>query len=802
MERYERLKVLGQGSFGKVYLSKCKADRTLVCIKAITVKGLPKKERDACRNEVALMQKLRHPNICEYKESFMTKDGSTLSIVMQYCDGGDLAGAITGCKARRLKEAKILGWFVQICLGLHFMHENHVMHRDLKGGNIFLLSSGRLVLGDLGISKDIGSMGMAQTAIGTPYYMSPEIFENKPYSYKSDVWSLGCVLYEMAAKKPPFGGSSMAALMRQIIRGQYQPLDTQFSAPLRDLVTQMLKLDPRQRPSTADILQQPLIRQHAVAFFADIASRSSGPSAGRGGQAGVGAGTLNVQAALQQVASNRSVAGSSESVTSLRRQLESLGMKDALTQALAQQEAGGEDHDSGGGGAVAVAAAGRPGVARRVVKEQTKQLKREKERMRQAKIALDNVKQQRELLWKEHETAQGKMARLKRQQVARNDVPAQGARAREAAGRVPRVAEAPIAGRMNAHEAKDIEQAKQAEGMKDEIGRRLLAQEPTPGAEKPARRPSRERPPLKEDEKRRPSREREEGRRRRSDLSKGPTGVAGRRRDSSSSSNRSEVVVHQKPLQQIPQQRVQPMPIVPLPSPSAPVLGAAGRGGGAAGKQDVLQKFRDKEQAKAKCTDVTALRKQHVAKIHHQREQQFALQQHQNRVIDQAQGRRASAADAEAQVKAANKNVNKAAARQVKAMGVAMDEDDGLVYMYDEDAGTKEKVVWAKDGKEKMGIKDQNVDDDDGGGQWAVTRDADEALAEAQARVEAEMMRSVDRYSFLQLKIKANKAAASATADGSSPTPPQLDDDSDDDDSDDDDDDAAFYMALMRDKFA
>lgn len=92
--------------------------------------------------------------------------------------------------------------FSQICLGIHYMHTNKVLHRDIKLQNIFLLGNGRLVLGDLGISKVLdGTMAFASTQIGTPYYMSPELFKNKPYNHKSDVWAAGCVLYELATLK-------------------------------------------------------------------------------------------------------------------------------------------------------------------------------------------------------------------------------------------------------------------------------------------------------------------------------------------------------------------------------------------------------------------------------------------------------------------------------------------------------------------------------------------------------------------------------------------------------------------------
>ena len=120
------------------------------------------------------MKRLIHPNIVHYRESFLSRKKDSLCIVMEYCDGGDLSAKITSQKRRLLSESHILNWFVQMALGLHFMHTNRVLHRDLKTQNIFLLGNGRVVLGDLGISKVMeGTQDFARTCIGTPYYMSP-----------------------------------------------------------------------------------------------------------------------------------------------------------------------------------------------------------------------------------------------------------------------------------------------------------------------------------------------------------------------------------------------------------------------------------------------------------------------------------------------------------------------------------------------------------------------------------------------------------------------------------------------------
>jgi serine/threonine protein kinase len=192
------------------------------------------------------------------------------------CDGGDLSAQVTNIKGQLFKEDQIMHWFVQIALGIHYMHENNILHRDIKCQNIFLLGNGRLVLGDLGISKVLdGTMAFAQTQIGTPYYMSPELFRSKPYNHKSDVWALGCVLYELCTSVHPFDAASLNGLAQKIMKGTYVPINPKYSKSLRGLVASMLSVTPSSRPSLTEVLRQPYVQKHVANFIRDVADRSS-----------------------------------------------------------------------------------------------------------------------------------------------------------------------------------------------------------------------------------------------------------------------------------------------------------------------------------------------------------------------------------------------------------------------------------------------------------------------------------------------------------------------------------------------
>ncbi|XP_051667371.1 serine/threonine-protein kinase Nek4 isoform X1 [Manacus candei] len=261
------LRAVGKGSYGEVSLARHRQDRKQYVIKKLNLRNVSSRERRAAEQEAQLLSQLRHPNIVTYRESWQGQDGH-LYIVMGFCEGGDLYHKLKEQKGKLLPENQVVEWFVQIAMALQYLHEKHILHRDLKTQNIFLTRTNIIKVGDLGIARVLENQyDMASTLIGTPYYMSPELFSNKPYNHKSDVWALGCCVYEMATLKHAFNAKDMNSLVYRIIEGKLPPMPKDYSPQLVAIIQTMLSKKPEERPSVKSILRQPYIKQQISLFL-------------------------------------------------------------------------------------------------------------------------------------------------------------------------------------------------------------------------------------------------------------------------------------------------------------------------------------------------------------------------------------------------------------------------------------------------------------------------------------------------------------------------------------------------------
>ena len=195
---FEIIKQLGKGVFGIVLLARRREDNKIYAIKRVQISNLNQKEKQNALNEVRILASISHQNIIGYKESFYDEDTQTLNLVLEFADDGDLATKIQNYKKSNqiFKENEIWSLFIQMIKGLKVLHEHQIMHRDLKSANIFLTKSGTCKLGDLNVSKVV-KKGLLYTQTGTPYFASPEVWMDKPYDYKSDIWSVGCILVSL-----------------------------------------------------------------------------------------------------------------------------------------------------------------------------------------------------------------------------------------------------------------------------------------------------------------------------------------------------------------------------------------------------------------------------------------------------------------------------------------------------------------------------------------------------------------------------------------------------------------------------
>ena len=231
------------------------------------MKDMDENQRKSALKEARIMEKLTHPNIIQSHDVYKTKKGK-LCIVMEYADGGDLNMLIrkrkqdlkNGYRNAFFPEEEVLDIFCQIIMALQSVHQHRILHRDIKSHNVFLMKSMQVKLGDFGVSKVLSTTkSRAATIIGTPYYYSPEMCKGESYDTKSDIWSLGVLLFEMCALEYPFKGNNYSKLIEHITSSKYNDIPAMYSKSIHNLIRGLLQKEAVKRPNLKQILAHPSI---------------------------------------------------------------------------------------------------------------------------------------------------------------------------------------------------------------------------------------------------------------------------------------------------------------------------------------------------------------------------------------------------------------------------------------------------------------------------------------------------------------------------------------------------------------
>jgi NIMA (never in mitosis gene a)-related kinase len=260
MENFEILEKLGEGSFSIVYKAKRKIDNQIYALKRVKLKNLKQKNILNSLNEIRVLASIKSNYVISYKEAFYEEKDNSLIIIMEYADNGDLYKKIKYYKKNNkyFDEDEIWTMFIQLIKGLKSLHDLNIIHRDIKSANIFLFKNGMIKLGDLNVSK-VAKKGLSYTQTGTPNYAAPEIWKDLPYNYKSDIWSLGCVLYEMITLNLPFENKN-GNLYDNIIKGEIKNIPDRYSKDLNNIIHLLIQVNKDKRPSCNELLNNQIIK--------------------------------------------------------------------------------------------------------------------------------------------------------------------------------------------------------------------------------------------------------------------------------------------------------------------------------------------------------------------------------------------------------------------------------------------------------------------------------------------------------------------------------------------------------------
>uniref|UniRef100_A0A1J3JQL1 mitogen-activated protein kinase kinase kinase n=1 Tax=Noccaea caerulescens TaxID=107243 RepID=A0A1J3JQL1_NOCCA len=286
--RWRRGQLIGRGAFGTVYMGMNLDSGELLAVKQVLIgSNCASKEKTQAHiqeleEEVKLLKNHSHPNIVRYLGT--VREDETLNILLEFVPGGSISSVLE--QFGPLPESVVGKFTKQLLLGLEYLHNHAIMHRDIKGANILVDNEGCIKLADFGASKQVAELATisgAKSMKGTPYWMAPEVILQTGHSFSADIWSVGCTVIEMVTGKAPWSEQykEIAAIFHIGTTKSHPPIPENLSSDAEDFLLKCLQKEPNTRPTASELLKHPFVtgkqKESASIVLASVIENSSIP---------------------------------------------------------------------------------------------------------------------------------------------------------------------------------------------------------------------------------------------------------------------------------------------------------------------------------------------------------------------------------------------------------------------------------------------------------------------------------------------------------------------------------------------
>ncbi|XP_059633399.1 MAP3K epsilon protein kinase 1-like [Cornus florida] len=260
---------IGKGAYGRVYKGLDLENGDFVAIKQVSLENIAQEDLNIIMQEIDLLKNLNHKNIVKYLGSLKTK--THLHIILEYVENGSLANIIKPNKFGPFPESLVAVYIAQVLEGLVYLHEQGVIHRDIKGANILTTKEGLVKLADFGVATKLTEADVnTHSVVGTPYWMAPEVIEMSGVCAASDIWSVGCTVIELLTCVPPYYDLQPMPALFRIVQDEHPPIPDGLSPAITDFLRQCFKKDARQRPDAKTLLSHPWMQNSRRALQSSL----------------------------------------------------------------------------------------------------------------------------------------------------------------------------------------------------------------------------------------------------------------------------------------------------------------------------------------------------------------------------------------------------------------------------------------------------------------------------------------------------------------------------------------------------